>query len=253
VSRRAPVLAILLGVAVVAAATPAVAQPSDRSGRPALFVGVDTSGSFLRAGYEDSLTFLAHYLYGHLKGLGGLFEPRELFVAGIGGNEIDEAKSFHPVHDFAGKDVRQIESDLRRWFPPRDTLTDYNAFFRQVARIAKDRGLLLSPITVVIVSDGVPDMPGHRAGSPVSFNQIDLKPLEYLTRNVTVRLVYANPSVSDKWRRLVPRQRVRMWTVDHEVMKGWRAQVKPDVDLGGQAQLWKWVRDNVDYRARRGT
>jgi len=257
VNRRTFVLTLLPGVAALRAAMPAAAetgdQTADRTGRPSFFVGLDTSGSFMRAGYDDALSFLSHYLYGHLNGLGGLAQPRELFVAGIGGNDGEEAKSFHPIHDFAGKDVRQIEGDLRRWYPPKDTLTDFNAFFRQVARIAKERGLLLSPITIIVVSDGLPDVPGMKAGSHASFTKIDMSPLEYLTRNVTVRLVYANPTVGEKWRSLVPRQRVRMWTVDQEVMKGWRAQMKPDIELASQAKLWKWVRENVDYRVRRGT
>jgi hypothetical protein len=257
VNRRTFVLTLLPGVAAIGAAIPAAAetadQPADRTARPSFFVGLDTSGSFMRSGYDDALSFLSHYLYGHLNGLGGLAQPRELFVAGIGGNDGEEAKSFHPIHDFLGKDVRQIESDLRRWYPPKDTLTDFNAFFRQVARIAKERGLLLSPITLVVVSDGVPDVPGMKAGSQAAFGKIDMSPLEYLTRNVTVRLVYANPTVGEKWRRLVPRQRVRMWTVDQEVMKGWRGQVKADTDLASQTKLWKWVRENVDYRVRRGT
>jgi hypothetical protein len=40
--------------------------------------------------------------------------------------------------------------------------------------------------------------------------------------------------------------------VEYDVMKGWRAQMNPDTDLANQDRLWKWVRDNVDYRVRRG-
>src|SRR5439155_347933 len=82
--------------------------------------------------------------------------------------------------------------------------------------------------------------------------QIDLSPLDYLSKNVTVRLVYASPKVGDNWRKLVKRDRVRFWAVEYDVMKGWRAQMKPDTDLANQDRLWKWVRDNVDYRVRRG-
>ena len=248
---------LALFVAVLAAATlvataAAAADNQGRQVRPALFIGIDTSGSFQRIAYDDALTFVAHYIYGHLRGLGGLARPRDLFVAGIGGNEADQAKAFHPVHDFADKDVGQLEADLKRWFPPRDTLTDFNAFFRQIARITKERGLMLIPITVVIVSDGVPDIPGIQANSPLAYGKVDLGPLEYLARTVTVRLVYTSPPVGEKWRRLVARKRVRLWTVDHEVMKGWRAQMQPDVAPARQGRLWKWVRENVDYRVRRG-
>jgi hypothetical protein len=215
----------------------------------AMFVGVDTSGSFRNSGYyDDSLTFLAHYLYGHLNNMGGLAVPRELFVGAIGGRSADEPKAFHPIHDFSGKSVEQIEADLRTWFPPTDTLTDFNAFFQQVTRISKERNLVLAPISLIVVSDGVPDANGQGGGS--AYNTIDLSPLEYLTRNLTLRLTYASPKVGDHWRKLVPRQRVRMWTVEAEVMKGWKEQIAPDTDLAQQDRLWKWVRDNVDYRVR---
>jgi hypothetical protein len=254
VSRRLLVAALLAAVASVAAATPATAaaKAQDKTGRPALFIGLDTSGSFHRAAFEDAQTFIAYYIYGHLHGLGGLVKPREMFVAGVGGNEAEDAKSFHPVHDFAGKDIQGIEAELRKWFPPRDQLTDFNTFFRQVARVAAERGLQLSPITVLIVTDGVPDIQGIKPGSPLAYGRIDLSPLEYLSRNVTVRLVYSNPAVGEKWRKLVPRQRVRLWTVDWEIMKGWRQQVKSGADPSGQVMLWKWVRENVDFRVRRG-
>jgi len=48
----------------------------------------------------------------------------------------------------------------------------------------------------------------------------------------------------------VAHDRVRMWTVEAEVMKGWRGQLEGGVDLARQAKLWKWVRDNVDFRVR---
>jgi hypothetical protein len=40
---------------------------------------------------------------------------------------------------------------------------------------------------------------------------------------------------------------VRFWAVEYDVMKGWRAQMRPDTDLAGQDRFWNWVRDNVDY------
>ena len=196
------------------------------------------------------MTFLAYYLYGHVNELGGLARTRDLFVAAIGGKDSNEPKAFRPIHDFAGKNIVQIEVDLRRWFPPTDPWTDFNAFFRQAARIAKERNLLLTPITIMVVSDGIPDVPNVKPGAPESFKTIDLSSLEFLSKNVTVRLIYASPKVGDHWRRLIPRQRVRFWAVEREVMIGWRAQVQPDADPVSQDQLWKWVRDNVDYRVR---
>ena len=254
-SRRGLPLALRVAAALVCAAVAvSAAESEDNKGpRSTLFVGIDTSGSF-RSAYDDSLTFVAHYLYGHLHELGGLSKPRDLFVTSIGGKDNHEPKSFHPIHEFNNKDVKQIEADLRKWFPPTDTLTDFNVFFQQVARHVKERNLVLAPITVMVVSDGIPDVPSGsiKPGSAASYQQIDLSPLDYLSKNVTVRLVYASPKVGDNWRKLVKRDRVRFWAVEHDVMKGWRAQMKPDTDLPGQDRFWKWVRDNVDYRVRRG-
>jgi hypothetical protein len=33
-------------------------------------------------------------------------------------------------------------------------------------------------------------------------------------------------------------------------MKGWTEQLQPGVAIDQQDRLWKWVRDNVDYRVR---
>jgi len=186
------VAAALFSAVVVVSA----AEPEDtKAPRSTLFVGLDTSGSF-RAAYDDAITFVAHYLYGHLHELGGLSKPRDLFVTAIGGKDNNEPKSFHPIHEFNHKDVKQIEADLKKWFPPTDTLTDFNVFFQQVARHVKERNLVLAPITVMVVSDGVPDVHSGsiKSGSPASYQQIDLSPLDYLSKNVTVRLVYASPT-----------------------------------------------------------
>jgi hypothetical protein len=253
VSRRASALAVAL-LASTLLAPAAIAQPAaNHASRESLFVGVDTSGSFVHSGdFGNALSFLAYYLHGHLNGLGGLSRPRELFVAAIGGKEASEPKAFHPILDFAGKDIAQIEADLKRWFPPTDTLTDFNVFFAQVARIAKERNLVLSPITVLMVTDGIPDVPipNVKPGSPETYRRIDLKPLEFLSRNLTVRLAYASPKVGEQWRKEVPRQRVRLWTTESEVMKGWRNQLAAGVEPADQSRLWKWVRDNVDFRVR---
>jgi len=242
-------LALVAGILL---ATTATAQPTtDNKLRESLFVGVDTSGSFVQSGeYDSAMRFLAYYLYGHLNGLGGLSRPRELFVAAIGGKEANEPKAFHPILDFAGKDLAQIEADLRRWYAPTDTLTDFNVFFAQVARIAKERNLVLSPITVLLVTDGIPDVavPGVKPGSPALYRKIDLGPLEYLSRNLTVRVLYSSPKVGEQWRKAVPRQRVRLWTTEAEVMRGWQAQLVAGANPGEQARLWKWVHGNVDFR-----
>ncbi len=249
--RKAGALVLAL---VMAAMVPGCGfQPGERKPRTTLFIGVDTSGSFQRSGYyDDAMSFLAHYLYGHLNSLGNLETPRELFVAAIGGETDNEPKSFRPVHDFAGKDIPAIEAALREWFAPNDALTDFNPFFKEIARITKERNLVLTPITVMIVTDGIPDLSaaGTKAGSKALYEQIDLGALEYLSRRVTLRLAYVSPKVGENWRELVPRQRVRLWTVDADVMSGWRDQVDPAQGPEQLGQLWEWIHHNVDYRVR---
>ncbi|MCG3112680.1 MAG: hypothetical protein MCM46_12770 [Candidatus Manganitrophus sp. SB1] len=247
------ILKALVGaVALTAALAACSTQVAERKPRQALFIGVDVSGSFQQSGYyDDAMTFLAHYIYGHLNELGGLAPPRELFVGSIGGKDSAEPKAFHPIHDFTGKSIPEIEEQLRAWFVPMDSFTDFNPFFQQVARIAKERHLTLSPITVMLVSDGIPDAPMPASETGSLYEKIDLSPLEYLSRNLTIRLAYASPKVGENWRKEIPRQRVRLWAVEGEVMKGWSKQVEPEVvDPAGQERLWKWVRDNVDYRVR---
>lgn len=246
------VLAVMVASALLVTVAGCDIQTSEqRKPHTTLFVGVDASGSFKHSGfYDDALTFLAHYIYGHLNELGGLDKPQALFVGSVGGKSRGEPKTFHPIHDFTGKSIEQIEADLRTWFTPNDAFTDFNPFFQEVARITKERNLVLAPITVMIVTDGLPDVPGLKAGSQAVFQQIDLNSLEYLSRNITVRLVYVNPKIAQQWRTQIPRQRVRLWTVDAEVMKGWKNQMQPSVDTAHQDRFWKWVQDNVDFRVR---
>ena len=230
-------------------------QESGENRRPhyTLFIGVDASGSFKNSGYYDNaLSFLAHYIYGHLNELGGLDKPQAMFVASVGGKDLREPKTFHPIHDFENKDISQIEAELRKWFPPTDRVTDFNPFFQEVARITKERNLVLAPINVVVITDGVPDATssGVTAGSQTLYEKINLKPLEYLSRNVTLRLAYVSPKVGEQWRRHVPRERVRLWTVDGEVMKTWKEKMQPNLDLAEQDRFWKWLRDSVDYHMR---
>jgi hypothetical protein len=238
--RVTAIAALLLGVLV------GDSDARDRRPRESVFIGLDTSGAFYRAGHDDALGFLAHYIYGHLNGLGGLSTPLDVFVGAIGADDSDDAT-------LAGKTIPQIEQTLRQRFPPTDTLSHFNVFFRRVARIAAERNLVGRPISVVLITEGLPDV---AAGSPAlgaagAYRQIDLGPLEYLAPRVTVRLAYASPPVAERWRTLVPRQRVRLATVSHELMKQWRTQVRPNAAPEEQEPLWQWMRDNVDVRVRR--
>ncbi len=204
-----------------------------------MVVGIDVSGSFRDAHlYDDAVDFAATYIYAHLRGLDGLHVPSALFVGSVGG----------------ARSVEQIAADLRAWFPPTDPYTDFNAFFQRVSSLVKERGLILAPLNVVVLSDGVPDLtPGMRLPSGTNpYTRIDLSPLEFLSRSVTVRLLYANPTVGDNWKKIIKRHRVRLWTQEAQVMAGWHQQFKPGVPLAEQHDLWKWVRDNVDFRVRAG-
>lgn len=195
--------------------------------RSTMFIGIDVSGSFQKSGrYDDAIRFAAYYIQAHLTGAGGLEQPRNLFVGSIGGEHPGQPQAFHPIQDFQGKSVAQINADLRHWFPANEPLTDFNAFFKRAATETQRRNLVLTPITVVILSDGVPDL-GRKSSDPVAaYRAIDVKPLEYLARHVTVRLLYADPEVASHWEHDVPRQRVRLWTADNVVMAGWRDQLK---------------------------
>src|SRR4029450_917823 len=89
-ARRAAA-AVLTPAGVVSAAAP----EDTKAPRSTLFVGLDTSGSF-RPAYDDAVTFVAHYLYGHMHELGGLSKPRDLFVTAIGGEGEKQAQTLPP-------------------------------------------------------------------------------------------------------------------------------------------------------------
>lgn len=265
ITSRRPRLALIsfaAGLLMICAAC--FSAPQESEPREAFFIGIDVSGSFESSGrYDDALAFAARYIHGHLQGYAELAEPRALFVGSIGGDTPDQTQGFHPIHDFEGKSIEQIEADLRRWFPSNDQLTDFNTFFERVASLTQRNNLVLAPINIVVLSDGVPD-PGAGLEPAESteelYAQIDLSPLEYLARNVTVRLLYPDPDVAVNWERHIDYSRVRMWTVDRVVMGGWRAQWQamsdPDAagtaNATGQDDLWRWIQDNVDFRVRRG-
>ncbi len=236
-------------VAILGACVPMEDTP--RRARSTLVLGIDVSGSFEATGnYNDAIEFASHYLYGHLSGLGELAVPSAVFVGSVGGENPGETKSFQPIHAFRGKSPEEIAAVLREQFPSRDGFTDFNAFFDRVATLVKRQGLILAPLNIVLLTDGIQDLTAS-SGTEGRFATIDLGPLEYLSRSVTVRLLYATPTVSVAWEREVDRRRVRMWTVDHEVMAGWREQLEYDIN-GDDAEenLWKWVLDNIDFRVR---
>ena len=239
--------ALVLSVAVACA-------PSAEGGRVArstLVVGIDVSGSFQGRGrYESSIDFAANYLYGHIHGLGGLKQPTAVFVGSFGGEKPGEAKSFQPIHTFQNMTVPQIAAYLRKEYPPRDALTDFNPFFDRVATLVKRQNLVLSPLNIVMLTDGIPDTPSEKNDSLSKYKKINVSGLEFLSKNTTVRILYPRPTVAVHWEKNVPRRRVRMWTVDDEVMATWRKHYHPDAPAAEQGELWKWINDNVDFKVR---
>jgi len=226
-----------------------------RQAASTLVIGIDVSGSFRDSKlYDDAVDFASQYIVAHLQGAGGLKTPTALFVGSVGGSRAGEPKAFHPINDFQGLSADQVAANIRSWFPPTDEWTDFNTFFTRVAGIVKERGLILAPLNVVVLSDGVPDLPPgtHLAKGETPYQRIDVQPLEYLSRSVTVRLLYASPTVGDEWKRQVKRKRVRMWTEEGQVMIGWHAQYKAGLPMGQQTDFLKWVGDNVDFRVRGG-
>jgi hypothetical protein len=230
---------------------------SDTEPKPRLtmFVGIDISGSFMKSGYyDDSLEFMAHYIYSHLHGSGGLEVPNALFVSSIGGANPDEPKTFYPIQTFENKSVEEITKTLRELFPrtKSNPFTDYNAFFEQCGLTVKNKNLVLRPISVVMLSDGIPDV---KKDGETDFRSLELEPLERLARNVTVRLLYTDAVVGTNWQTKVQRKRVKVWTQDAEVMRSWNDPkiFLPETPLEEQPHFFAWVQDNVDFgvRARR--
>lgn len=241
--------ALALALSAAACAPPEDAGPP----RSTLVIGLDVSGSFRRTReFDESIEFAALYIYGHLNGVGGLRPNTAIFVGSLGGERPGEPKTFHPIQDLTGKSPARIAADLRAWFPETDPITDFNAFFQRVAVHVKRNNLILAPLNIVLFSDGEPDFPGAGRLSPEERSgRVDLSPLEYLSRNVTVRLLYATPPVAQLWERRVKRKRVRIWTQDSEVMRGWRRHVVGGVPMERQDSLWSWMQNIVDVRVRR--
>ena len=220
--------------------------------RLSMFVGLDISGSFLKDKYfDDSIDFLAHYLYAHLNGIGGLEVPNVLFVSSIGGAKENEPKTFFPKQTFENKSVKEIAKKLRKIFPKNvsNPFTDYNAFFEQVALTVRNKNLVLRPISIVMISDGIPDVKSEKK---TDFSSIIVQPLERLARSVTIRLIYTNAVVGRNWQTKVKRRRVKIWTQDAQVMISWKdpAIMLLDTPFEEQERFFDWLKDYVDFGVR---
>ena len=224
---------------------------AERVSRNTLVIGVDVSGSFKRDGrYDSAVSFMANYLYAHLHGLGGLKQPTAVFVGSIGGERPFETKAFQPIHTFQNMSVAQIEAYLRKEYPARDGLTEFSPFFNRVSLLVKRQNLVLSPINIVLLTDGLPDTPAAKGDSLGPYKKIDLNQLEYLSKNVTLRVLYPDPTTAVRWENVIPRRRVRMWTVANQVMETWVRHHKQGAPPDQQMALWKWIQDNVDFPVR---
>jgi hypothetical protein len=217
--------------------------------RSTLVIGIDVSGSFGKE-YESSIDFTANYIYAHIHGLGGLKQPTAVFVGSIGGERPQETKSFQPIETFQNLSVSEIAKYLRKEYPNRDGLTDFNPFFNRVATLVTRENLVLAPLNIVLVTDGVPDTPAAKNDSLGKYKRIDVSKLEYLSKNVTVRILYPRPTIAVRWEKQVPRHRVRMWTVDDEVMDTWKRHYHAGQPPAEQTELWEWIAHNVDFRVR---
>jgi hypothetical protein len=246
---RLSLAAVIVAATVILLVACAPSANSTRVSRSTLVVGIDVSGSFQK-NHESSVDFAANYIYARLHGLGGLKQPTSVFVGSIGGERPQETKSFQPIHTFQSLSVPEIATYLRKEYPARDGLTDFNPFFTRVAALIKRQNLVLSPIDIVMFTDGVPDMNAVKGDSLGKYKKISLGSLEYLSKSVTVRVLFPRPTVAVNWEKRVPRRRVRMWTVDDEVMNTWRKQYRDGMPPEQQGALWKWIADNVDFRVR---
>ena len=220
-----------------------------------LFVGVDVSGSFAGTPqFQDSLRFLSYYIYGHIHGTGGLEKVKALYVGSLGGDIPNEPKALYPIQEFERKNIPEIEAKLKELFGKKGNyLTDFNAFFKRVSETVQKQSLLIAPLAIVIVTDGIPEVARRKSGKAVkaSYEKIDVAPLEYLARNVTIRVLYPSPVEAAAWERKIPRQRVRIWPVEAEIMQGWHEQIENKSNPEKDKRLWKWIQDIVDQRVRR--
>jgi len=228
-------------------------DPAPAEGRLVMFVGVDISGSFKDGRYfDDSIHFLARYIYAHLKGYDGMEIPHSLFVGTIGGEKAEDVKTLYPIQTFQDRSIELIEAQLYDIFPRKrvNKYTDFNSFFEQVADMVDAKKLILKPLSIVLLTDGVPDLGGDTRAA--KFRNLQLKPLEGLSRNITVRILYTDAVTAKNWRDEVPRKRVKVWTQDAVVMTEWNdpRTLIPGKPFAEQAKFFSWLKDNVDFAPR---
>src|SRR5690606_37345386 len=153
------------------------------------------------------------------------------------------------IQTFQHRSVKEIERKLIEIFPRKrpNKFTDYNAFFQQIAVFVRNKKLVLKPITIIMLSDGIPDAP--MKDGKHDYRSIKLQSLETLARDITLRVLYTSAVVGMNWQTKVPRQRVKVWTQDANVMKDWKDPhiMVPGKKFSEQERFFSWVKDNVDF------
>jgi hypothetical protein len=177
--------------------------------------------------------------------------PQSLFVSSIGGSKAGEPKTFFPIQIFTNKSIAEIKAKLVEIFPKKveNPFTDFNAFIEQVALTVKNKNLVLRPISIIMLSDGIPDI---KKDGKTDFRSISFEPLETISRSVTVRLLYTDAVVGKNWQTQIPRRRIKVWTQDAQVMTSWKDEniMIPDAPFDQQSRFFAWVKDNVNFGVR---
>jgi len=67
-------------------------------------------------------------------------------------------------------------------------------------------------------------------------------PLEYLSRNITLRILYTDAVTAKSWRDEVPRKRIKVWTQDAVVMAEWKdpKTLLPGKGPNDQERFFAW-------------
>jgi len=116
----------------------------------------------------------------------------------------------------------------------------------------KRQNLVLAPLNIVLVLRRRGPIPGAgRMSAPQLYAKIDVS-RSNICRATSRSVAYAQPQVAPKLGKLVPRNRVKIWTQDQNVMVGWHAMRSRASAMERQDSLWSWTQQIVDFRVRRG-
>lgn len=104
-------------------------------------------------------------------------------------------------------------------------------------------------LQIPLFFNGFSLFPDVKKEGRTDFRSINLKPLEILSRNITVRVLYTSAGTGRSWQTEVPRSRVKIWTQDAEVMVSWKepAIFASDKPVMEQEKFVRWIEENVDF------